>query len=101
MAKIDVRNLKKSQPVIKGCHNQIGFDPESKKWYGWSHRAVYGFGIGHVIKKGDLTLSSGYTQGSDLDKKAMVKIKKYPIWFKAKTLTDCKNLAKLFAQSVS
>jgi len=24
------------------------------KWYGWSHRAVYGFGIGDTIKKGDV-----------------------------------------------
>jgi hypothetical protein len=24
------------------------------KWYGWSHRAVYGFGIGDKIKKGDI-----------------------------------------------
>lgn len=23
------------------------------KWYGWSHRAVYGFGIGDKVKKGD------------------------------------------------
>ena len=24
------------------------------KWYGWSHRAVYGFGIGDKIKEGDV-----------------------------------------------
>lgn len=24
------------------------------KWYGWSHRAVYGFGIGDKVKKGDV-----------------------------------------------
>lgn len=23
------------------------------KWYGWSHRAIYGFGVGHTVKKGD------------------------------------------------
>lgn len=30
----------------------IGFNPEENKWYGWSHRAVYGFGIGSEVKKG-------------------------------------------------
>lgn len=31
----------------------IGFNPTSKKWYGWSHRAIYGFGIGSECKKGN------------------------------------------------
>ena len=31
----------------------IGFNPEEQKWYGWSHRAMYGFGVGSTCKKGD------------------------------------------------
>lgn len=31
----------------------VGFSPKDKKWYGWSHRAIYGFGIGSTCKKGD------------------------------------------------
>lgn len=31
---------------------QIGFDEKENKWYGWSHRAYYGFGIGFEMKKG-------------------------------------------------
>ena len=31
----------------------IGFNPEQQKWYGWSHRAIFGFGIGSECKKGD------------------------------------------------
>ena len=31
----------------------IGFNPKEQKWYGWSHRAMYGFGIGSTCKKGD------------------------------------------------
>lgn len=31
----------------------IGFNPIEQKWYGWSHRAVFGFGIGSTCKKGD------------------------------------------------
>ena len=31
----------------------LGFNPIEKKWYGWSHRAIFGFGIGSTCKKGD------------------------------------------------
>jgi len=31
----------------------VGFNPVENKWYGWSHRAIYGFGIGSSVKKGD------------------------------------------------
>jgi hypothetical protein len=31
----------------------IGFCEAEQKWYGWSHRAIYGFGIGSTVKKGD------------------------------------------------
>ena len=31
----------------------IGFNPIEKKWYGWSHRAIFGFEIGSEVKKGD------------------------------------------------
>jgi len=30
----------------------IGFNPIEQKWYGWSHRAFFGFGIGSEVKKG-------------------------------------------------
>ena len=26
----------------------IGFSEKEQKWYGWSHRAIYGFGIGDI-----------------------------------------------------
>jgi len=31
----------------------VGFSPKDKKWYGWSHRAIYGFKVGSTCKKGD------------------------------------------------
>jgi len=31
----------------------VGFSPKDNKWYGWSHRAIYGFEIGSTCKKGD------------------------------------------------
>ena len=31
----------------------VGFSPSEGKWYGWSHRAIFGFQIGSTVKKGD------------------------------------------------
>lgn len=31
----------------------IGYSKKDHKWYGWSHRAMYGFTIGSTVKKGD------------------------------------------------
>ena len=31
----------------------VGFSPKDGKWYGWSHRAIYGFKVGSTCKKGD------------------------------------------------
>lgn len=31
----------------------VGFSPKDEKWYGWSHRAIFGFKIGSTCKKGD------------------------------------------------
>ncbi len=38
---------------IQDHTSNIEFNPVEKKWYGWSHRAMYGFGIGSTCKKGD------------------------------------------------
>lgn len=32
----------------------VGFSPKENKWYGWSHRAIYGFTIGSTCKKGNV-----------------------------------------------
>jgi len=42
--------------LISPTHNvcSIGFNEEEQKWYGWSHRAIYGFGVGSVVVKGDI-----------------------------------------------
>ena len=31
----------------------VGFSPKNNKWYGWSHRAIFGFEIGSTCVKGD------------------------------------------------
>lgn len=42
----------KANPAHGTC--SIGFSAKDQKWYGWSHRAIHGFGIGDHVKKGDL-----------------------------------------------
>ena len=39
--------------IIKELTHGVGFSPRDNKWYGWSHRAIYGFGVGSTCKKGD------------------------------------------------
>lgn len=40
-----------ASPDHKVC--SVGFCAAEQKWYGWSHRAIYGFGIGSRVKPGD------------------------------------------------
>ncbi len=60
----------------------IGFSEKEQKWYGWSHRAIYGFSVGDKIKKGDIVYD---TLGETT----------------LKTLDECKNAAIEFSKAVS
>ena len=79
----------------------LGFSPKTQKWYGWSHRAVYGFKIGDIVEAGDCTASSGYTE--EFIKENPEEGMRYvlPVGFEAKTLEDAKKMAIAFAASVS
>ena len=86
----------KADPTKKVC--SIGFCEKEQKWYGWSHRAIFGFGIGSEVEEGDCCASSGYTDKylaehpeDDLS---------LPIGFIAKDLIDAKRMAISFADSV-
>lgn len=37
--------------ITKFLTRGVGFSPKDNKWYGWSHRAIYGFEIGSTCKK--------------------------------------------------
>ena len=76
----------------------IGFAPEKQKWYGWSHRAICGFGIGAIVKKGDCVRESGWIE--DCPKYEEDEKTKPEIGFTALTLDDCKYLAVRFAGAV-
>ena len=50
---------------ISSTHNvcSIGFCEKEQKWYGYSHRAIFSFGIGSVTKKGNC----GFTPSNVLE----------------------------------
>lgn len=82
-------------------HNvcSIGFSASRQKWYGWSHRAIFGFNIGDSVKEGDCTASSGWTE--EYLKDHPEENKALPVGFTAKNLDDAKMMAIAFAESVS
>lgn len=59
----------------------LGYSDKEKKWYGWSHRAVHGFGIGD------------YFTECRPDKTTKER--------KIRTMEDARNAAEKFADSVS
>ncbi len=76
----------------------IGFSSREQKWYGWSHRAIFGFSIGDTVKEGDCCASSDWTdeylaEHPEADTSL-------PIGFTAATLDDAKCMAVAFAESV-
>jgi hypothetical protein len=79
----------------------IAFSPKNQKWYGWSHRAIYGFKIGDVVEQGDLTTTSGYTEEFEKSNPEIAFKHVLPVGFKAETLEDARKLAIAFAESVS
>lgn len=94
---LGIETFYKAEPNDKVA--SIGFNPVEEKWYGWSHRALYGFGIGHITEEGNCETTSGYIEEyikehpEELDKLI-------PAGFKCETLNDCKKVAIAFANSV-
>lgn len=77
----------------------IGFCKKENKWYGWSHRAIFGFTIGDEVKEGDCTNSSGYIE-EYIDEHPECDLS-LPVGFKAETMEDARRMAIAFADSVS
>ncbi len=79
---IKEHEIKKPKDIHK---TPIGFSEKEQKWYGWSHRAFYGFKVGDKCKKSQCGVGDGYTfKDGDV----------------LKTLDDCKQRALDFAHSV-
>jgi len=47
-----VKHLAKLEITDELTHG-VGFSPKDNKWYGWSHRAIYGFKVGSTCEKGN------------------------------------------------
>ena len=77
--------IKELHSLSKSNVPQIGFSEDEQKWYGWSHRAIFGFGVGDSVKKG----CCGYEQ---MKEEGVTK---------AKDLKDAKRMAEIFAEDVS
>ncbi len=83
--KFGLRDIQKADPEDSVA--SIGFNHTEKKWYGWSHRAICGFG------KGDRIFEEKFGN----DKTKFTKHGRKTI----KTLEDAKLAAKRFARYVS
>ena len=81
------------------CVCSIGYSSKDGKWYGWSHRAIHGFKVGDVVKKGNCTAGEGWTEeylaAHPEERRAL------PVGFMAITIDDAKMMAVAFAASVS
>ncbi len=87
----------KRTPKSNVC--SIGFCEGEQKWFGWSHRAIFGFGVGDVVKDGDCCATSGWTE--EYLAEHPEEDVSLPIGFKAANLDDAKRMAVAFAESVS
>lgn len=93
------RGIKPELYEENGNTCSIGFCEREQKYYGWSHRAIYGFGIGDIVAEGDCTASSGWTD--ECLKDHPERDLSLPVGFEAKNLDDAKRMAIAFAESVS
>ena len=78
------------QPIKRShghCVCSIGYSVKDGKWYGWSHRAIFGFKIGSTCKIGDCHYLPHSLGGRGK--------------WTAKTISDAKQMAVDFASGVS
>ena len=82
-------------------HNvaSIGWSESNEKWYGWSHRAIYGFKPGDEVSSDDhLCASHGFVESYT---PAEGEDRSLPIGFVAQDHADAKRMAIAFADAVS
>jgi len=79
----------------------IGFSEKEQRWYGWSHRAIYGFGVGDAVdSENHVCAHSGWIGGIDprTGEKDPLPL---PVGFTAQSLEDAKRMATAFAAAVA
>ena len=77
----------------------IGYSEREQKWYGWSHRAIFGFGIGYKADECSCCVDSGWTQ--EYLREHPEEDKSVPVGFEVKNMDDAKRCAIAFAMAVS
>ena len=90
-------HFEKTDPEHSVC--SIGFSLRDQKWYGWSHRAIYGYGIGDVVESGSVPTEHGWTE--EYAAAHPEEVRAVPAGFEVKTFDDAKRVAIAFAMSVS
>ena len=90
------RGLDDVQPQAEGQTCCVGFDVVKMEWYGWSHRAMVGFGIGDKIFDVDWKPKKSTTE-EEMDKIKFIERGGRTI----KTLAQAKKAALAFADYVS
>lgn len=49
----DSVELLAEREITEELTHGVGFSPKDNKWYGWSHRAIFGFTVGSTCTEGD------------------------------------------------
>lgn len=85
---------------------QIGFCEKEQKWYGWSHKAIEGYGIGSSAERLHTPIVADTAEDDDDKHPQRHERSMYPAdlvqeTWTAKTLDDAKQMAIDFAESVS
>jgi hypothetical protein len=80
----DDKKIEEFHPAYEGgkvC--STGFSSELEMWFGWSHRAIRGFGIGYVVENTNLFDEN------------------FPLGFAADTMGEARMIATAFANCIS
>ena len=87
-----------AKPNGRGGVCCVGFCEREQKWYGWSQRALFGFGIGDIAEEGDACTTSGWTDEylAEHPEKSLA----VPVGFVAETLVDARRMAVAFAEAI-
>ena len=98
---LDERGIKPE--LASPDHNvcSIGFCEKDQKWFGWSHRAICEFKVGHIVTEDSILRSNGWIEGCDQYIKEQDEIDSFfRTGVVAVDSTDCRRFAERFAEAV-
>jgi len=89
----------KEKYAIKQCGAGLGFSEKLQKWFGWSHRAICGFGIGDKLFDKNWTSDGSKASFSNTVDDNLEFTERGEVTIK--TLDQAKQAAKNFSKYVS